>query len=94
MINTSTVAQNPHQAQTGEEWFEVFITGKGLPHNLVFLSTKVIRKASVPINSGVMNGRLFDENGSQELQTYHLHKINVPIVKGSTYVIYTPKIFA
>ncbi|CDW85721.1 UNKNOWN [Stylonychia lemnae] len=90
--------QPQSQQQLGEEWFEVFITGKGVPHSLAYISSRVMKKVNVPIGgqihgNGLINSRYFEDNCNQEVQVYHLHKINIQLTQGANYIVYTPKIF-
>ena len=47
----------------GEEWFEVFVSGKGFPHSLAHVSSKVTRKVTVDLRKLGGNG---DENSQKE----------------------------
>ena len=87
----------------GEEWFEVFVSGKGFPHSLVHVSSKVTRKISV--DSRKLTGNADEEKDSQSasqsneigssvMEQFYLHKVDVQLSEGSKYEVYTPKIFA
>jgi hypothetical protein len=85
MINTVA----PQNTLPQDEWFELFISGKGFPHNIALISAKTIKQMHIPVNQ--FGGR--DENGQGEVVTYHLHKINLQLHKNATYTVYTPKVF-
>ena len=58
--------------------YEVFISGKGFPHNLGLIGNKVVRK-------------VWDDKRSCHL---YLHPINLTLIKGASYTVYTPKVFS
>ena len=87
----------------GEEWFEVFVSGKSFPHSLVHVSSKVTRKISIDSrkltgnaeeDKDSQNASQSNEIGSSVMEQFYLHKVDVQLSEGAKYEVYTPKIFA
>lgn len=86
--------------RNGEEWFEVFVSGKGFPYGLAHISSKISKQVKVDLRK-VFGGREGDslsqsmEHGSeqQSLVQYYLHKVDMNLAHGAQYTVFTPKIF-
>lgn len=84
---------------TSEDWFEVFISGKGYPHTLANISSKTVKQVIISQN-GRVHQKSSEHMMNQSLvvginqQMLYLHKIDLNVCRGQTYTIYTPKMFA
>ena len=72
-------------AQHHTDSVEVFISGRGFPHNIAQVASRTTRQL-VLASSGQL---AFAPNiGGQML---YLHRVDLPLLKGATYQVYTPK---
>ena len=67
-----------------DDWFEVFLSGKGFPYNIVNISSKTVKQVIIGSNGQVLQR----SQGSKSMivgidqQMLYLHKIDVGICRG------------
>ena len=72
--------------RNGEEWFEVFVSGKGFPYGLAHISSKISKQVKVDMRK-IFGGRdgpndslsqsMDNGTDSQTLVLYYLHKVDM-----------------